>query len=591
MTKVGLIKFLLLVFTIHSVQAQKTKYKDIFGLLSTKQYEQAEPFLKKYLKENDDNPNAFLFMGIIYQEKSVRNDILKQTAVAFKNIDSAIFFYDKAKKTINEKEIKKNDEYYQAYKRRDLRTGQFGVQLSDIQFDLDKRMEGLRERKDRIKMVKYYFTFADSLYRKTNALYCSIQKPYTSSNDLYLQSGDSTILTLDELIIRFDSTMKFTENYIASMQNVGGTNYKPSLRLEDIEDFSTDGINVSDFYQNEIQLWDYKKFSIEAKNVIVKEINPMREHLLSFDTELNKLNEKLKTDSTSVITDLTRLTEELLSGQLKKFDSDPLPLNVFSLKIANLEYKSVVIENNAHRDSADVQLQMNLLEKENKYLHKLDSIAAKLLSTDLDKATMNYQHFVTNAYNNPLVLKNYITGEKEFAEREKALLAKELLKKQDALRWVIVDSTSVPLFLDNAVSTYKPLIVQQEKYTVGLSYLDSLNVAGYFYSITPSRRPDIKVDFPVDQPNFKLSQLPNLKVLTADNNSQIYYVLIYATGTLTEKYPSTLAKIYRSDGLSWTNDLQLDFIPNEIQYKQDTGDLIIATSEKMLVIDKNGKAK
>ena len=591
MTKVGLIKFLLLVFTIHSVHAQKTKYKDIFGLLSTKQYEQAEPFLKNYLKENDDNPNAFLFMGIIYQEKSIKNDVLKQTTVVFKNIDSAIFFYDKAKRTIDEKEIKKNDQYYQAYNRRDLRTGEFGVQLSDIQFDLDKRMEGLRERKDRIKMVKYYFTFADSLYGKTNALYCSIQKSYASSNDLYLQSGDSMILKFDELIVRFDSVVKLTENYIASMQNVGGTNYKPSLRFDEIKDFSTDGTSVSDFYQNDIQLWDYKTFSTDAKRIIESDINPMRAHLLSFDAELNKLNEKLQTDSASVITDLTRLTERLLSGQLKKFDSDPLPLNVFSLKIADLEYKSVVIESNAHRDSADVRLQMNLLAKENKYVTKLDSIAAKLLSMDLDKASMNYQHFVTNAYNSPLVLKNYITGEKEFAQREKVLLAKELLKKQDALRWVILDSTSVPLFLDSAVSTYKPLIVQQEKYTVGLSYLDSLNVEGYFYSITPSRRPDIKVDFPVDEPNFKLSELPNLKVLTTDNNNQIYYVLIYTTGTLTEKYPSTLAKIYRSDGLSWTNNLQLDFIPNEIQYQQDTGDLIIATKEKTLVIDKNGKAK
>jgi len=53
---------------------------------------------------------------------------------------------------------------------------------------------------------------------------------------------------------------------------------------------------------------------------------------------------------------------------------------------------------------------------------------------------------------------------------------------------------------------------------------------------------------------------------------------------LTEKYPSTLAKI---DGLSWTNNLKLDFIPNEILYKQYTGELIIATAEKVLVIDKN----
>ena len=72
MTKVALIKFLLLcLFLSTTAYGQKVKYKDIFGLLNTKQYEAAEPFLKRYLKENEDNPNAYLFMGTIFHEKSV----------------------------------------------------------------------------------------------------------------------------------------------------------------------------------------------------------------------------------------------------------------------------------------------------------------------------------------------------------------------------------------------------------------------------------------------------------------------------------------------------------------------------------------
>src|SRR6478735_8383684 len=141
MAKVALIKALLLCFLFSSTYGQKIKYKEIWGLLSAKQYESAEPFLKRYLKENTDNPNAYLYMGIIFQEKSAKDDVLKQTA-----------------RGITEKEVKRNDEYYAMYNRRDLRTGEFGVKLSDIQFDLEKKMEGLRERIDRVKMVKYYFS-------------------------------------------------------------------------------------------------------------------------------------------------------------------------------------------------------------------------------------------------------------------------------------------------------------------------------------------------------------------------------------------------------------------------------------------------
>src|SRR5689334_2332083 len=174
MTKFGLHKFvffLLLISVFSDAYGQKVKYKDIFALLNSKQYEQAEPFLKRYLKENDDNPNAYLFMGLIFQEKSAKNDVLKATRAGIQNMDSAIMFYDKTLKTITDKEVRRNDEYYQMYNRRDLRTGEFGVKLSDIQFDLQKKIEGLKERIDRVKMVKYHFTLADSLYKRANALY------------------------------------------------------------------------------------------------------------------------------------------------------------------------------------------------------------------------------------------------------------------------------------------------------------------------------------------------------------------------------------------------------------------------------------
>jgi tetratricopeptide (TPR) repeat protein len=197
MTKISLFQFLLLSFIVSTSFGQKIKYKDIFGLLNTKRYEEAEPFLKRYLKETDDNPNAFLYMGIIYQEKSAKDDVLKQTKRAMAHMDSAIFFYDKAYKSINEKEVKRNDEFYQAYNRRDLRTGEFGVKLSDIQFDLEKKIEGLRERIDRVKMVKHYFSLADTLYRKTTRLFVTIKNAYPEEKSLYLQADGDLLKKID----------------------------------------------------------------------------------------------------------------------------------------------------------------------------------------------------------------------------------------------------------------------------------------------------------------------------------------------------------------------------------------------------------
>jgi hypothetical protein len=591
MTKTALVKFLILFLFASSAYGQKVKYKDIWGLLSTKQYEAAEPFLKNYLKENSDNPNALLYMGIIFQEKSGKDDVLKQTRRAISDMDSAILYYDKAYKTITEKEVKRNDEYYQAYNRRDLRTGEFGVKLSDIQFDLEKKMEGLRERIDRVKMVKYYFNLADSLYKKTNALYRTLQASAPEEKAFYLRANENTVASLVALGGRYDSCRKAFNNYKSSAVTIGRTGYNQTLSEREIVDMKKDGASLANFYQDDLQVWDYRKFADKAKLSIEKEIIPMREHLVSYDIEINKLREKLSKDSISVRSDLTSLIDKLLMEQLKKYDPEPLPMEVFSLKISDLEYRSALLENKAVRDSSDLQFRLALLTKELKYVNRLDSMAARLFTEDIDKKAEDYELFIKNTYNSTVVLKSFVKALKEYSEREKLKKRAQFSQTKDALQWIVIDADSIPAVSTVANARFKPLIIQEEKFTSGLQYADSLNPTGYFYTIRPSRVPDVKVTFPVDKPNFKLSRLNSSKALTySDPAGQIYFVLVYAERPGKDgKHAATLAKIYRSDGLAWSTNYQLGYVPKEIQFKPDGGELTIKGDTQQNTIDKNGK--
>jgi len=591
MTKTALVKFLILFLFASSAYGQKVKYKDIWGLLSTKQYEAAEPFLKSYLKENSDNPNALLYMGIIFQEKSGKDDVLKQTRRAISDMDSAILYYDKAYKTITEKEVKRNDEYYQAYNRRDLRTGEFGVKLSDIQFDLEKKMEGLRERIDRVKMVRYYFNLADSLYKKSNALYRAIQSGAPEEKAFYLRANEKTVASLVALGVRYDSCLKAFNNYKSSAVTIGRTGYNQTLSEREIVDIKKDGISPANFYQDDLQVWDYRKFADEAKLAIEKEIIPMREHLVSYDIEINKLREKLNKDSVSVRSDLTSLIDKLLMEQLKKYDSEPLPMEVFSLKISDLEYRSALLENKTARDSSDLQFRLALLTKELKYVSRLDSMAARLSTQDVDKRAEDYDQFIKNTYNSTVVLKSFVKALKEYSEREKLKKQAQFAQTKAALQWIVIGVDSIPVVATVANARFKPLIIQDEKFTSGLQYADSLNPTGYFYTIRPSRVPDVKVTFPVDKPNFKLSRLSSSKALTySDPGGQIYFVLIYTERPAKDgKHAATLAKIYRSDGLAWSMNYPLGYLPKEIQFKPDGGELTIKGDTQQNTIDKNGK--
>ena len=591
MTKLALTKFILLSLIFSTAHGQKVKYKDIFGLLSTKQYEAAEPFLKTYLKETADNPNAFLYMGIVYHEKALKDDVLKQTKRTIGVMDSAIIFYDKAYKTVTEKEIKRNSEYYQAYNRRDLRTGEFGVKLSDIQFDIEKKMEGLRERIDRIKMVKFYFALADSLYRKSNSLYKSIHATYPGEREFYLRCDENLIKSLTMLSTRFDSCVKAFDNYKSSSSTVGKTGYNQSLSLSDIVDFKNDGLTDANFYQENVKIWDYKKFADKSRQAMEKEIIPMREHLITYDIEINKLREKLSNDSVSVKSDIHSLVDKLLMEQLKKYDKEPLPMEVFTLKITDLEYRSTLLENKAKKDSTDVHVRLKMLNREIKHINKLDSISGKLLSDDLDKRVLDYDYFVKNTYSTTAVLKSYVRGLKDYAEREKKVKESEIVKRTETLRWLVNGADSIPLFIEPSRSKFKPLAVIAEKYTTGLQYTDSLNPTGYFYTISPSRIPDVKVSFPVEKPSFKEGSLVSSKALTfSDVAGQIYFVLLFTDRGKENKYAATLAKIYRSDGLAWSMNYELAFVPREISFKADSGELVIKGDDNQQnTMDKNGK--
>ena len=590
MTKIGLIQFLLL-FLISAAFGQKVKYKDIYALLSAKQFEQAEPFLEQYLRENVDNANAFLFMGNIFQEKASKNDILKQTSLAIANMDSARLYYDKAYKVLDEREVRRNKNYYEAYNRRDLRTGEFGVKLSDIQFDIGKKIEALKERSDKLSMARHFFSLADSTYKRANALFVSIQRKYASKNQLFLRADKTTLQDLSTLSVRFDSCLKAFDRYKSTLSSLGRTGYNQKITLAEVADFAKDGTESANFYQDEVKLWDYKTFAESSREVIEKEIFPIREHLVSFDMEINKLRRKLDTDSVSVRNDLTRLVDKRLYDQLKKYDDEPLPIFLFALKTTDLEYRSTLIEHKPLRDSADLHLQISLLGRELALLSRLDSSAGLLPEEKLMDKSLDYAEFISDTYSSPSVLKSYIHTMRDFGMREQKEKNDQLKAYEDALKYIVDGVDSIPLISD-APGKFKPLMIDPEKFTLGISLKDTTQVQGYFYSITASRKPQLKAYFPLDKKLFNIKNISSTKALTySDATGQIYYLLIYSDNALKQKFPATLAKIYRSDGLAWKIDQPLAFTPTQLVVSADTGELFIRNGAEEVVVDKNGRVR
>lgn len=78
-------------------------------------------------------------------------------------------------------------------------------------------------------------------------------------------------------------------------------------------------------------------------------------------------------------------------------------------------------------------------------------------------------------------------------------------------------------------------------------------------------------------------------------SADTHFLLYYSTLKIKEQFKSSLIKINRTDGLVWSNNFNLDFLPSEISFNNDTGEVLIKLldadgSAKIMVVDKNGKA-
>lgn len=577
-----------------SAFGQKIKYKDLFILLNAKAPE-AEGYLKKYLKANDDNPNAYLFMGFIFQEKAAKLDVLKQTDEAVVNFDSAVYYYGRTTKIITEKEVNKNKDYYQMYSRRDMRTGEFGVKFSDVQLDIENRTKEIKDRTAKIKLLKTSFKAMEKYYLSAQTEFKVIQQHYASVKELNLRADDSLRASLSHLARTYDSCHFSFNDYRATLSDLGKTGYNQDINPVEISDFKRDGITTADFYRDDLKLWDYRRWALSNLETIEKEIIPMQEQLVALDLEINQAHQKLKKDSVSVAEEVKDIRKKGEFPGLRKIDPAALPLRVFDMKISELDYGSMVVAHKPLRDSSNVFVRINGLRQELAQIRKIDSLAGVLADRNLEEGMENYKHFVTSCYGSPPVLNSLINATREFAMRETIRKQNELNARTASLRWIISGKDSIPLFMDVAPrSRFKPLLLLPEKFTAGLQYVDSA-ASGYLCTILNSRKPEGVVSFPVDHQAFKKRNLALTKALEAhDEKHLVFFLLYYSEAKVKNKYPATIVKIYRKEGVAWSTNTGFDQQPSEMYFSSETFELTVKTKSSIgevfpVIFDKSGK--
>lgn len=385
---------------------QKIKYKDIFPDLEARKFNKIESSLASFLtdEKNADHPNANYQMGLIMEAKFLLQDIVVDTSALFIYGDTALSFYNKAVSLITEKELRKNDEYYQSFYRRDLRTGDFGIKISDVQLDIEKKIEAIESRiqsvRDFHQAVGELSALEEELIATFNALVASSK----SYNDFLMRSELETITTLGDLQVSFRAFEEKAAATIAVGKDLEVADYFNSSNYRKIEQF-TPLSAIFPLSNKTIESWNFLEWASQAKSALNKEVFVLKNDITDFDKGLTNATTLLKSGKS------VKFSSELsdnIKQSIEKYDPNGIAQKLLTAKIKEntIRFLSDTLLNPAILDSSAIGYQVLISDS---LVRELKDLKAALSFSDkaLDDSEAYYSAYFSSAYQGKSGVRKY----------------------------------------------------------------------------------------------------------------------------------------------------------------------------------------
>lgn len=472
---------------------KKVKYKDLYVLLRAKNYEVASGFLHSFLAEETDHPNANYQMGLMLENKLSELDLLKETEAITSRADSAILYFDKAKGLITEKDVKKHDDdYYELFKRRNLRTGKFEVILSDVQLDIEQRVEALNKLKNEVSDVKIRFSKAIDFYAKAQSQYGSIKSKYGDELTLAIGATDSTLSDLQQLGSNYDSALFNLKAYKSARKEFEGDKFEDIIiNKKALEGFSDEGLTEPDFYSRKIDMYDFYTWSANQQTII-KSKREFVNNLIKFDESLEKMAEDIERDSVDLSGEIFGMVTSPVLKELKMVDYDSWLMPMYQYKIGLLNLNSVWMGWHLNMaDTVNVGAQLDYAKKIRSQVEGVVKLEKGLEGLDAEAFIRRYHVFVENRFGTIDNLNAFVTRQEEIVASEVAEINRldSILSERD--KWAIWGEDSIRLFMDigdtgRYITTYLDTLTSSRDIVV--SGILNEQEPQFFFGLAPSSR-------------------------------------------------------------------------------------------------------
>ncbi|MEN8119018.1 MAG: hypothetical protein ABFS35_01665 [Bacteroidota bacterium] len=421
--KYFIIIFLILIsfFVINPViiAQRNLRYKDVYKAVVEKSREEAYSILLIYQKQDPYFPNPYFQLGLIAKYWSKDYDALTDIKDVNFFIYNTNLYFGLAKAKIDEKEIRKNDDYYKnASSFNELEK----LNFEDVKSYINEQIAANNEYKRNVEIVTNYYNSSIDHYNYCIKVFKEINQDNLKIKDIYMTADEEFIKKLDDLENSFDSTIYYLQNYQTAIKNYPIKEHNQKYQLYPIETYRLQGLTSSDFLKDKIHLWDYGTWVKDFKLILNTDIKQLRGDVGRANKDLDK-HLKSITNSNKYKTDFKKYkVDEKLINRIGKYDYNSLLVSLFRYKEAKQEF--LAKSKDPVNDALDTSNIFSMFQKAKFYddlvksKNLADSMNAdfqiRINSYDVNK----YKQFFKDNYSGETGLKNYTQTESAFLNSE-----------------------------------------------------------------------------------------------------------------------------------------------------------------------------
>lgn len=577
----AIILFILLVF---GAQGQKIKYKNLYPLLEAKNYAEAIPQLKIFLSDekNSDEANAHLQMGLWLEKRFLAYDVVDDSASLYATGDSAVFYLEKAKSLIDEKELKRNDEYYQAFFRRDLRTGEFGIKVSDVHLDIEKKVEAINTRIADVKEMHRRVVKVENNQKAAMEDYRALTEQFNLYNSLLIGAGEDTNAKLANIEENGRVGVENAKSVQELAEKLGSDKYSQEPILKGIEQYGVDGMNAANLRSGVIEIWNFEEWAREAQSEIMGGVALFKTMVKNYADEIREKKAKVKNSQNAEIGDFP----ENLASQFEKYDPGSTVEKLLKIEMyeARVTKKVDLQLNPALMDSSLIGSQLAIFEDAYADAKEMKLLVESITSDDIALAKTKYTDYIDSFFQKYVTASKYVTDMQIWAGRQVNWLGDAVEFWSEKNRWGIdAENKEVryPLFIQDApeggyMTMGVPVKTPEEIVAYGA---DLNNKKGYVISFGPDRVSKWKLEF--ELPGTEAVRYESDSIPTVAGSESFY---IYNKSS--EENNFVVVSYTPSGQLNWGTVVTISKEPVDFKFDDLTQELtILLYPEEQLPLD------